>query len=565
MRRNVREDNKKCETVTVCVDDCHCPPKLAKFTEHQLQKNILYDTQNIPLLSGSFLTPPDPIIAVGPDRFIAMVNSLITIRRKDTLEELYFDGTGNFFDVPATGALRRATDVWAIYDEFDQRFWLLGFRPDIPIPGRTSIFIAVSKDSTPSSRADFFFYYFDAEEFADYPKSAVDREAFYISVNEFTFAPPPGTARQRVYAFDKTSMINGTAPQQPNNILPNFDQVIGETFSVEANVDWQFIFPVQPRPVCPKDKKRYLEKVVLVQAIIQNPESIFLTPVFGNIIRVHLIKNIFTDPVIITADIEVAPFFSTFTGVPQPPPLVIPPGRPIVNLEALDVIIHNGDLYRNHLLTSHTIQTGRRDQNGNLIHVIRWYDIDVSCLRRGQVELLQQGNLDSGTNDNYFMSSIKIDRDGNIGLGFLVAGIDRFMSIGYTGRLLKDPKGKMRLPVQIPVEGTIYYQIGSGRNRAGDYSGLVVDPCDHKMFWQFNEYPVQVPIPSPTSAFNWGADWSTAVVAFTIDKGCPIQANAPQKENLITDDENFGFIQELIAQQSTANREIKEETANDRR
>src|SRR5207247_6725385 len=80
-----------------------------------------------------------------------------------------------------------------------------------------------------------------------------------------------------------------------------------------------------------------------------------------------------------------------------------------------------------------------------------------------------------------------------------------YMSMWVTGRVPTDTSGTMQTPVKVPAGSGVanYHDFSPGR--AGDLSGINVDPVDGT-FWAANEF-------ANTEAT---ANWGTAIANFTI-------------------------------------------------
>jgi len=465
---------------------CHKKCRYKKCIDRSLitqLPNGLGNATNEKLGSGRGV-PADPIIAVGPKSVISMANVSLAIHRKDTMEEIFLDSTENFWNF-----FSGIGDVYVVYDEFSERFFLLGFFP-MQISATdfiTLIFVAVSKDSNPQNGDDFFKYLYEAQDIADYPKMAVDNEAVYITTQDFD--GNDFVIGHTVAVFDKAPLVDGTS-------LPEIEPVFLKTFDPGVGFA-QFIFPVQPRP-SQKGKCSYeknVEKVLLVQSIITESTP----PVHsGDTLRVLQIKNVLTNPVVVFADVKVPEFRGDVDDtVPQPPPLIKPVNQPIVELEGFLDIIMSGVTADNSLWVTHSVFS----DDGLDRAVARWYEIDVSkFLTENKLKLVQAGNADPGGTTNQLFPSINVNKYGDMAIQFTLVGEDQYPAIAYTGRLKDDPKGTVRLPLEVPI-GDLYYQQldRHDNNRWGDYSGLAIDPCDHKTFWLFNMYPIAV---NPGIAFD---------------------------------------------------------------
>ncbi len=444
-------------------------------------------------LTGSRNIPPDPIIAAGPKSVISMVNSVLSIHRKDTMEEIFVTNDGDIFDSEPFNP----SDVYIVYDEFSKRFFLLAFEairisPTVVI---TLIWVAVSKNDDPQNGDDFFKYiYVVVGDLADYPKIAIDKEAVYITTQDFIggdFLNMEFT----VAVFDKAPLVDGSS--SPSEIFPAFRESFLPTVPVIEGGFFEFIFPCQPRPSqksCSDEKN--VEKVLLVRSIIS--ETGFPIAA-GDTLRVYQFKNVLTNPEVVFADVKVPKFtIDGFGTAPQPPPVIQAVNQPILELEVIHGTMISGVTANNSIWTTH----GVFSDDGLDRSVARWYEIDVSrFLNENKLKLVQSGNADPGGTTNQIYPSINVNKCGDMAIQFTLVGEDQYPAVAYTGRVKSDPKGTVRLPLEVPIGGDLYYQqdFRSGRNRWGDYSGLAIDPCDHKTFWLFNMYPIAV---NPGIAFK---------------------------------------------------------------
>lgn len=86
-----------------------------------------------------------------------------------------------------------------------------------------------------------------------------------------------------------------------------------------------------------------------------------------------------------------------------------------------------------------------------------------------------------------------------------------YLSMYVTGRNSSDAPGTMQTPVVVPSgTGLANYSDFSGGGRAGDLSGINVNPVDGS-FWAANEFA------DTESTANWG----TAIANFTMSSSTP--------------------------------------------
>ena len=89
----------------------------------------------------------------------------------------------------------------------------------------------------------------------------------------------------------------------------------------------------------------------------------------------------------------------------------------------------------------------------------------------------------------YAYTSVAVNRNDDLLLGFSEFESDDFVDAAYTFRAAGDAAGTMRDTV-VFKEGEDYYDkdFGTGRNRFGDYSHAVVDPVNDVDLWTIQEY-----------------------------------------------------------------------------
>jgi plastocyanin len=81
------------------------------------------------------------------------------------------------------------------------------------------------------------------------------------------------------------------------------------------------------------------------------------------------------------------------------------------------------------------------------------------------------------------------------------------MSVYVTGRLSSDPSGQMETAVEAQAGQAVYTGFDGSPYRAGDFSGITVDPSDGS-FWAANEYA--------TSSTSLAANWGTVIANFKV-------------------------------------------------
>jgi hypothetical protein len=153
------------------------------------------------------------------------------------------------------------------------------------------------------------------------------------------------------------------------------------------------------------------------------------------------------------------------------------------------------------LVVSHAVKVGttKKDQHTG----VRWYEIRSP----GASPTVRQQSSFSPDSSYRWMSSVGMDKLGDMALGYSVSSSTMHPAVRYTGRLAGDALNTMQAEASM-IEGG-GSQTGSRLARWGDYSAMTIDPVDDCTFWYTNEY-----IPT-NGAFNW----STRIGSFKF-AGC---------------------------------------------
>jgi S-layer family protein len=131
---------------------------------------------------------------------------------------------------------------------------------------------------------------------------------------------------------------------------------------------------------------------------------------------------------------------------------------------------------------------------------IRWFELRK--VAAGNWTLFQEGTQAPDLASRW-MGSVAMDANGNIALGFSIAGSALNPSLRYATRLAGDAPGTLDAEETLALGGGVQTD---GVNRWGDYSAMSVDPSDDCTFWYTGEYY------SVTSARGW----RTRIGAFKI-------------------------------------------------
>jgi hypothetical protein len=408
--------------------------------------------------------PPDTIAAAGPTTVVEMINSAIAYYDKDTGVRTFKQEMNSFFS-PLGGVLTLSDPV-VVYDELAGKF-AVGML-DYNTTNRTRFDFAVSNDADPTdgwtyARYDMNDHVGGSFDFADYPRLGYNADAWVVSFNMF-----PGLAN--VFDHVQTLSIAKT-------------DLTGYQYVVPGGTSHFTMAPAAMHDARPG------EPMVFVEAA-RAPSA--------TAIQVDQLSDELSDvPTLTSTSIPVTPYSN--------PPHAAQPGSVAINTD--DDRIFNAALRDGLLVAAHTVAAGT-----DVTHA-RWYEFDMT----GPTPTLHQsGEIDQGPEVSTYYPAIDINTTKTLGMTFMESSPTEDMSMYVTGRTPSRPAGTMQTPV-LTHAGVASY---SG-TRAGDYSGLTVDPSDGVSFWAASEYKASTTVL-----------WSTGLAHFTVSPPVgilpvPLPAPAP--------------------------------------
>jgi hypothetical protein len=412
--------------------------------------------------------PPDTNGDVGPTYYVQTINVAIGIYDKGTgtrvagftFNSLMSQGSfGNLCDTDNFG------DPVVLYDTFANR-WVItdfAFQVDgsgnvVNPPGAYEC-IAVSQSGDPVSGGWNFYSLHLTDGLQDYPKLGIWPDGIYMSANMFDFAAGGSFQNARVWALDKAAMYAGQAATAVAFDVPR--------------VQGQFPFGLLP------------SNARLQAGTPPAGRPNYFTGIHGYTDRLRVWK--FHVDWANTAN-------STFTGPSDSltgSTWGVPPGTvPAQNGNDLDTLSYRlmaQNQYSNvggieSLWDSHTVVGSSASQAA-----VRWYQVPVTGDSVGDALQAATYNPDS---KNRWMSSVAVDRLGDMAIGYSVSDASTYPAIRYAGRLAADPVSTITQTEAALINGTgaqVGNCGGSPCERWGDYSAMTLDP-DGCTFWYTNEY-----------------------------------------------------------------------------
>ncbi|HKC82957.1 MAG TPA: hypothetical protein VKD46_03055, partial [bacterium] len=405
--------------------------------------------------SGTFSVssaPPDPNGAVGPNRFVEIVNQSFAIFDKsgtpvygpvptNTLWSGFGGGCQTNDDGDATVEYDKLADRW-IFSQFS-----VSAKPYLQC-------VAVSTSGDPTG--SYARYSFGYGSFPDYPKLGVWPDAYYITFNTFGRNGTRFTGPE-VCAYDRARMLAGQAATQQcfvlstayGSLLPS--DLDGPTGPPGGSPNYLLSFATNSLQLW----RFHVDWAATSNTALSGP-----------------------------ATIPVAAFSPACGGG-----TCIPQAGTSQQLDSLADRLMYRLAYRNFgdhesLVVDHSVVAG-----GSV--GVRWYELRNPG---GTPAVYQQGTYAPDASYRW-MGSAAMDQNGDIALGYSVSSSSLNPGIGYTARLAGDPLG-----VMTQGEGSIVAGSGSqtgGLARWGDYTSMSVDPSDDCTFWYTNQYLAS------SGSFNW--------------------------------------------------------------
>lgn len=382
---------------------------------------------------GTGWTPPDPEMAVGPDRIGVMTNGRIAIFDKSGTE-IWRDEIENAFGFwGSLGATGFVFDPEICWDPHDQRF--VAMACERSSTGTSEFLLAVSKDATPDDANDWHKYRINVTSTAgndiDSPNLSVSKGYLLLTADFF------GPDKYLLHIIDKSSIYSGGTPVFTEELIVGSSQQSMGIPVVYDDTDTLY--------------------VLQSTELSSNTEVIF-----------HAITDPFTAYNRTTATVPVNRY-----AYPNQPPQKGSSSRPFLfEPRFWSVAQRNGKVWAVHHIN------GARAR-------VRWYEFDLNGWpQSGTAPTVRQyGNLNYGGDIHTFFPSIHVDANDNAAITFSRSAPNEYISIGRVTRSASDPLDTMR-PMQVVQVSQNPHTSG----RWGDYSGTQADPTTPGVFWGHHEF-----------------------------------------------------------------------------
>lgn len=394
--------------------------------------------------------PPDPIIAVGPNHVLAMVNSRFTI----------WDKQGNLLksidaDVWCAPVLTNpgAFDPQIIYDHYEGRWFMLWDNQNDAT--QTAYFmIFVSDDDDPLGT--WYGWALDSRTngntvtntWGDYPQVGFDDKAIYINSRQFFFTGGK--------LYDKIRIINKTELYASNGGPLTWKDL------------WDITIPggaLRPDVVHPSYHYSTSDGHYFLYVDGGSPAS------GNNYYSLFKLINPLTAPELRGANIFVPTFY------PSPNANQLGGGSPLI--DGGGTKIRTAPIFRDGYL--HATFTVAATQFSPYSRV-KYVKINVS-----NNTIVEEATL--GANGYYYIyPTLTVDKNSNVAITYSRSADTEYMGAYYSARRSTDSAGLSPSYELAAGQGNYIKTFGTSRNRWGDYLGIYLDPVDEFSIWLFPEY-----------------------------------------------------------------------------
>jgi hypothetical protein len=407
--------------------------------------------------------PPDTIMGVGPNNIVELANSAVNIYTK-TGTLISAQSFQQFFAPVFSGSNADLFDPQVFYDDIAGRF-VVGVDQQNST-SRTSNYLFAVSNTSDATQGFTEMHEFNLKEgtrsratWGDFPHMGYNADTYTLTANQFTFRSGSFQNVQMV-TIAKSSVLDAN-----NSTFTSFHT------DLTGSTNFTLI-PAHQHGAVSGDP---------VWAVEENGFQ------NGSSIRVDKITNAnSSSPTITGTNLTVA----SYGAVPSAP------SAGGVSMQANDTRILSVALRGGRLIVTHTVGL-------NSTATVRWYEFNVSG---ATPSLTQSGNIAPGAGIATYFPSVDINTAGTIGMTYMESSATETVSMYVTGQVAGSTPGSMQPGVVAQAGQAKYTAFDSSPHRAGDYSGMAVDPSDGTTFWGGNEYA--------TNAIS--NNWGTHIRAFTV-------------------------------------------------
>lgn len=407
--------------------------------------------------------PPDTNAAAGTNHVIEVVNTNLAVYNKSNGQKVSSQSLNTFFNTPDS-----LSDPVIVYDDNASKFFLTVLDIDAD-----RLLYARFADSSgdPTTTADKSSVVvddgggFSGLTVGDFPRVGFNADAYVVSLNMFD-AFFGNFDHVQLVTIAKNNFFSPTRTDPFGTNDPN-----GNNFTLA---------PASMHGSQPGDPMWYVEEAG-----------------FGNGQRVRVVKEtgvLSSTPTFTSTNLAVASYVE--------PPNASQRGSSN-QITTNDSRILNVEWRNNQLVASQTVGLATDTQ----AHA-RWYEFGTSG---ATPSLTQQGTIGASSGANSYFPSVALDGAGDVGMTFMESSSSEFLSVYVTGATFSSAPNSMvmQTPVLAKAGEAAYHSFDQPPYRAGDFSGMSVDPVDGS-FWAANEY---------ATSSNLAANWGTWIANFKLGTG----------------------------------------------
>jgi hypothetical protein len=405
--------------------------------------------------------PPDPCGAVGPNHYVETVNTTLAIYNRGGTQLSNRTLQTFFSSLPGVQGM---SDPFVTYDTWTGKF-VVGVLDLNSVDSRLDFAVSSTSDPTGSWTFRRFDMTHDSTAgtyLSDFPRFGYNPDAYVVGFN----MAPNGSGSQHVDTLSiRKSDLAGFVYAWPTGTV----QVPGMTPTVmHDNTGFGAMWLVG-------------------------------TGSGSNIKVLRMSNELSSSPTIQAYSVSVPSYSNSIPALHQPG------GTFSVSIDGRML---NAAMLNGMLVASHTVGL-----NGDAR--ARWYEFDTLGI---SPTLVQSGQVGPATSTDTYYPTIEMNKAGSLGLTYMESSPTEYMSMYVTGRSAGDPVGQMETGVSpAALHGTGNYTLP----RAGDFSGMSVDPTNGLTFWATNEFKGSSTWNTGFASFSVGATHLNFVEPATVTAGTP--------------------------------------------
>jgi len=431
------------------------PFTMSSTTEPDTLASGLTRIRDFPAIDFDGFIPPNPSIAAGPTRLLAITNGTLAVFERDGSQVSHV-ALADFFN-PVLDPGDFMTDPRVMFDS--GRFWLtVASRRNAPFAA--FFLLAVSRSDDPTD--EWYFYALDAARdndvvttsFPDLPSIGSDDNAIYLTANMFDRSDLSFHGA-KIRVLRKQPLLAGLPAQSFD--FDNLHDLGRRVFHLQA-----------------------------AQSLSPSPAGYVLNSNFPSSCSLTLWR--------ITNPASGAPFLSKVTlpiggSCGSPPNMAQPDTNQRIESggpRIMNAVLRDGSLWAA-VAVAH-------DWGSGTVAAARIFQIDTGTFPN---VVMAQDFLHGSDGVDITYPVVSVDRQRNLLVGFNRSSPSEYVSLGFGAQSATDPRNQLSSSSLLKAGSASYVVLDSAsRNRWGDYNAACTDPWGDS-FWLMGEY-------AESPANQWG-------------------------------------------------------------